>query len=442
MKLVSIKSELDALRALCHHDKLVSGTILASTDESYFYDDHSLEVYKAIKKQILETGEQPTFKSITEDPELSQTARDFFKKSTADIHTQEDAKKAAALLNKYRKVRYLYNMASNISQSFENNDVSIDKLIDQSSEMLMKARVTKSTEIEVLRFGYGNNSLSTIKDILFGENKDDLIPTGYKTYDDINGGLSRGGLTLIGGSTGAGKSVMAIDMAIKQAELGYRVVIVPLEMTKREVTGRMIANVTGTDALYVTQNHKLSPAEKDVAFKKMARWTKRVSKKGGAVYVYEPDRDIRIEEIYAEIATYAPDVVIIDYISLLAGADGDNQWLELGKFARLAKVNAKQTNRANILLCQVNQDGVVRYSRTMVEHANHAWVFVANQETKEAGILKIEQLKARNGRAFPFTLSIDYSKMRISDMAQGADVDMSLNNTMPEPAKNNLANDL
>ena len=51
-KIVSIKSELQVLRGLCHHDRGVSGSILAATDESYFYDEQNLiDRYEtAIKK--------------------------------------------------------------------------------------------------------------------------------------------------------------------------------------------------------------------------------------------------------------------------------------------------------------------------------------------------------------------------------------------------------
>ena len=125
---------------------------------------------------------------------------------------------------------------------------------------------------------------------------------------------------------------------------------------------------------------------------------------------------------------------------MLSGADSDDQWRQLGKIARTAKINAKNTNRVNILLCQVDQEGKIRYSRAISEHSNNSWVFVATQETKEAGILKIDQQKVRSGRAFPFTLKIAYDKMRISDMPQDS-IDVEVG-TIPEPVKNSFTSDL
>ena len=439
-KIVSVKAELDVLRGLCHPDRSVSGSIIASTDESYFFNPQSKEIYNAVLSKTRESGTPPSFKSIINDPEISAESIEFFRQSSADVQTKEDVKRAVNLLNKYRQLRCLFDLCTKTSQDLESSSIDIDKTIDYVSDMVNKARASRRVDIETLRFGKGNNSAALIKDILFGENKDDLIPTGYKTFDDINGGFPRGGLVTIGGSTGAGKSVMAVDLAIKQASMGYRVVIVPLEMTQRELTARMIANVTGIDALSITQNHKLSPQEKEVANKKMIAWAKKIAKIGGAVYIYEPDRDISIDEVYAEIASYDPDVCIIDYISLLSGADSDDQWRQLGKIARTAKINAKNTNRVNILLCQVDQEGKIRYSRAISEHSNNSWVFVATQETKEAGILKIDQQKVRSGRAFPFTLKIAYDKMRISDMPQDS-IDVEVG-TIPEPVKNSFTSDL
>lgn len=439
-KIVSVKAELTVLRGLCNPNRAVSGSIIASTDESYFFNEQSIEIYKAIISKTKESGNPPSFKSIIDDPEISKDAREFFRQSSADIQTKDDVKRQVDILNKYRQLRCLYQMCSVTAKELESDKVGIDALIDKASDLLNQARSSKKVDIETLRFGKGNNSSSLVQDILFGENKDDLIPTGYKTFDDINGGFPRGGLVTIGGSTGAGKSIMAVDLSIKLANMGYRVVIVPLEMTQRELTTRMIANVTGIDALLISQNHKMTPQEKESANKRMTAWMKKVAKIGGAVYIYEPDRDITIDEIYAEIACYDPDVCIIDYISLLAGADSEDQWRQLGKIARTAKINAKNSNRVNILLCQVDQEGKVRYSRAISEHSNSSWVFVATQETKEAGILKIDQQKARSGRAFPFTLKISYDKMRISDMPSDQ-VDVEIG-TIPEPVKSSLTSDL
>ena len=123
-----------------------------------------------------------------------------------------------------------------------------------------------------------------------------------------------------------------------------------------------------------------------------------------------------IEEIMSVISSYSCDCVIIDYISLLKGVDGDDMWRALGAVARYAKINAEVENRVNILLCQVGDDAKIRYARAISEHSSNSWIWVATREAKELGIMKIEQPKSRNSMAFPFSVKMDYEHMRIEDV--------------------------
>ena len=75
-------------------------------------------------------------------------------------------------------------------------------------------------------------------------------------------------------------------------------------------------------------------------------------------------------------------------------------------------------NRVNILLCQVNDEGKIRYARSISEHSNNSWIWVANKEAKETGIMRVEQPKARNSLAFPFLIKMDWQYMRIEEVAQ------------------------
>jgi len=51
-----------------------------------------------------------------------------------------------------------------------------------------------------------------------------------------------------------------------------------------------------------------------------------------------------------------------------------------------------------------------------VHNSNNCWIFVATKATRENEIINVEQLKARNGRLFDFTLSAKLDIMRIGDL--------------------------
>lgn len=411
-KLASPKVELAVLRGMCHKDKKVAGKLLANIDDSYFYSEESKEVYQSILRLRRENGDSPSYRLLIEDPEISTDARSHMRDSVSSIQTVEEAERASKLLNKYRQTRGLFNLSAYIAQQLKEAKLDIDGTLQKAATAVNVIRSKKSTDESFLHFGKNNNSLKMVKAILFEDNSEEIIPTGIEAFDEVSGGLSRGSLFTIGATSGGGKSVMASALAVNMASMGYKVLLVPLEMSKREMTARIMANVTKTNLTKILRQ-QFSGNDKNLLMKRFKRWLTKVNNKGGRYTIFKPDEDMNIEEIMASIAAYDTDVVIIDYISLLKGVDGDDQWLQLGATARYAKINAENNNRVNILLCQVGDDGKVRYARSISEHSSNSWVWTATKESKETGITKIEQPKSRNSLSFPFEVQFDYATMRV-----------------------------
>lgn len=226
--------------------------------------------------------------------------------------------------------------------------------------------------------------------------------------------------------------VATTQMAINMATNGYKVVVVPLEMSKVEMTARFIANRAQLDVTRILQ-HRLTENEQGLAFNKYAKWVKKVKKRGGRLTVFKPLEDLSIEEVFSAVNAYDADVVLIDYISLLKGADSDDAWQKLGAMARLAKINAEATNRVNILLCQVSEDGKIRYARSISEHSTNSMIWNAKKEErqKEIGRITVEQPKSRNSRSFPFDIGVHWAHMSVVDVEQADGV-----GDVPEPMDN------
>lgn len=414
VKIQSPRAEKIVLRGMLSRDKKVAGTLLAQVDETYFSSEQSLEVYDLIKKHTKDSGESPTFKLILQDPDLSGDSKTFLKESSAEaqLETVSDARKAVKILNKYRQRRGLYNIGATISEQLQRSKMDAEKVLDEVAVAVSATRAGKATTDSFYHFGRKNNTIGLIRNLLYGERRDTLIPTGIEPFDEMAGGLPRGGLFIIGASTGGGKSVSASALAINMANKGYKVLLVPLEMSADEMAARITANVTKTPLKKVIQQ-KWEPGEAEVVEKRMIKWMKKLKKRGGQYTIFKPPTDVSIDDVFASIATYDYDVCIIDYISLLKGVSGDDQWQALGAVARQAKINAETNNRVNVLLCQVSEEGKVRYARAITEHANNAWLWVASEESKETGITRITQAKARNSSTAPFYVKIDYAHMRM-----------------------------
>lgn len=412
MRLARPSVELAVLRGACNKDKRIAGTILGQIDDSYFHFPESVEVYHAIRKHMKDSGESPTYRLLLDDPVLSEGARQHLRDSEAVVTTIPEANKAVASLNKYRQARSLFNIAASINDSMQAPRVDIDQLLEQTSLSLSDARSRKSSKQAFVHFGTNNNSLGRIKSILYDDRSEQIIPSTIQAFDEVAKGFTRGSLVTIGANSGGGKSLMANAMALGMAMLGYRVLVVPLEMTEDEMTCRAMANITGYDLTSIlTQG--LATGEKELAEKRMKRWMRKVREAGGRYTIYKPEEDMTLEEVYAATSAFEYDVTILDYISLLKGTDGEDMWRALGSTARYGKINAGAENRLNILLCQVDETGKIRYSRALSEHSNNSWVWVASPEDKESGIMEIDQPKSRNSRRFKFKVRMDYAHMRV-----------------------------
>lgn len=362
-------------------------------------------------------GKTPTFKLMLEDPELSEESLDHFRDSSATIQTIQEANKAAQILNRYRQKRGLVNLVADISQNLKKSKIDVDDLLHRTANAINVVRARKASNEDFIHFGKNNSSMSVVREILYGDRSEDVIPTGIEAFDSVSGGFSRGALVTLAANSGGGKSILSSALAVKMVTRGYKVVLVPLEMSKEEMTCRIMANVTNTD-FSLLWLQKLSTADRERVEEKFKKWIKKCKKKGGRYTIYKPKEDQTIEETYASINAFDCDVCIIDYISLLKGVDGDDQVKALGRVARYGKINAENTNRVNVLVCQLNDDGKIKYSRAITEHSANCWAFTATKETKETGITKVEQPKSRNSLAFPFMIRIDYATMRVYSVDQ------------------------
>jgi replicative DNA helicase len=363
------------------------------------------------------------------DPELSEETRErLVKHEIGKISDRKEALRHIRVLNKYRQLRGLYELSDNLTKKLKKDKVSVDELLDQAGLDLANLRQVRSQDAVIVRFGKGNNSTALVKSLL-EKDRQDFLPTCFDDFDRKNGGIGWGNLFTIGGTSGAGKSALASQFAINWSELGEHVCVVPLEMTEREMTARVMANASGLDVTKILFN-KLSPKEKRLYLKAYRKFVKIRKKEGGTLSFFKPKSDMTIEEILACTYVLGPRVVIIDYISLLKGTDGDDQWRQLGAIARYCKVYAEAHNMIIVLLCQVNEDGRIRYAQAIKEHSNYCWTFVGTKESREAEIFNIGQLKARNGELFDFTLKAILRCMRIRSLSdEERDINQSRKNT-------------
>lgn len=429
-KINSPKTEIAVLRGICSKNLKLSAHLLASLNEDHFSSKSTKDIFNYVREFARENKEIPSLKLLAETVELSKESKQLLRDGRLGprIRTKADCQVALTTLDEHRKMRVVNEIGLLVSESLSDTERPADEVLKQAAELLASSKTRHANADEISTFGLKGDSLDLVKTVLKGKSIGQVIPTGYKAFDDENGGMFAGSLFIFGANSGAGKSHLSVSMALNMVSMGYKVVIVPLEMSKEEMVARMVANIAQVDSRMINTG-KLTRKQQRAAYRKFKAWEKACAEKGGWFMVYRPDRDVSIEETYEVVDAFNPDVCLIDYVTLLKEDAKKEQWKHLSDVARYAKINAESNKRLNILVAQINDDGTMRYSRALTEHANNSWVWLATEETKQQGVLKIKQAKARNHSDFPFTLGIEYKFSQVSDLENSGDrLDISSSN--------------
>jgi replicative DNA helicase len=204
-KLYSAKTEAIAIRALCSRDTTVAGYVFSMVDEGYFYNKEAVEAYRKIHTSITRKGTPPAFRLLCEDVSLSEDARSFISNADTAIKGLSQAEQLVTTLDKYRKTRGMYKLAAGILNKLEGSSIDVDSTLEMISRRVAKISTKRSLEDTIWHIGRDSNIRSIIEELLYGENNDNVIPTGLKTFDTVNGGFFRSALVVVGGSSGAGK---------------------------------------------------------------------------------------------------------------------------------------------------------------------------------------------------------------------------------------------
>lgn len=417
MKLFNTETEMLALIAILKHkDKIASAQLFANLTDDFFQDDVSKSIFKRIRNLAKKEGELPVYFDLIGDPLLTKDQQDELKAyGSKKIKSKDlDPNKIYFKLDLLRKTRILFDLSANTLETLDGDKVDIQKLLEDVSQELARATASQVNLQNMVQIGHKDNSKDLFEDILSPQ-KLDYIPTGFYTFDEVNGGLLPGALFVVAANSGGGKSTMANQLAINLAQGGYKVRMIPLEMTKREMMQRVISNISGiTLTKFIKGN--LTDREKKVARKKWKAFNKECTRLKGQYNIWDPEEDVSMEQILNIVKPFNDDVVIIDYIGLLKGVDGDNAWQALGSVARQAKVWAKNNNKVVVLLAQLSDEGAIRYSKAIKDHASLMWTWTFTDENRESGIIDIVQQKARNQDPFDFQLGIEFKNMHIFDL--------------------------
>lgn len=420
VKLVNQPLELETLKAICSGDKAIASGLLGSLDESWFYTECAVKAFQRIKFIARERTEIISWLELITDPTLSEEHREILSSYKKQPSESLNIKGLLKNLGDFRKARKLQGIAEKIQQQMLGDSINVDEVLVDVNQQLLSARTGKDISQCFTRIGANSNTSDKLKKMLRGELQR-YYPTGFKGWDNKNEGVAKGKIGILAATSGGGKSLCANQLALNFATNNIRTCIVPLEMSADDMLHRFLANKTDLNMTDITKAKDLTEQARKKAYQTFKAFERKLDETGTSIELYNPDTDITMEDCLMTLQPFEFNVIIIDYIGLLKGVDGEAQWQKLMDAVRFAKRWAETNQVSVIILAQLSDDMIIRYSKGMKEHADFMWSWNAgkmNEAEDGTKILKIEPQKGRNQAQDTFYLKVDYKKMSMVDATE------------------------
>ena len=417
VKVQSTLLELRILKTLSNSNKKQLSKLVRVLHPKCFQSPLASEIYTRLMTLARDRGVVIGWDELAVDPALSQTTRKKIESFTKpSIKNNDKLDRSINTLLKYRKMRAMYDAGQHIFKTLQSDKVDADALMLESQGLLNEAAFSQETDSWFIDIGGSDvKARRAIRQLLM-DSTANYIPTGLKAFDELNIGIPRGTFFVIQTNSGGGKSVMANQMCGNMAAQGARVCLVPLEMTSDENLRRHVAARTDTDMGKVINTKRLLKSEKRKIERYWMRYHYQIKKSKGLLSIFAPKEDMTIEDILFTLKPRNYDVVIIDYIGLLKGTDGDDQAKKLGAAGRFCKRFADIHNMCIGVCAQLSEDNKVRYSRAINEHSGLSFSWQYDKVAKESHIIKVELPKSRNQNSRPFYMQEQFEFMRFGDI--------------------------
>jgi replicative DNA helicase len=177
------------------------------------------------------------------------------------------------------------------------------------------------------------------------------VQTFYSAIDNIIMGLPPGALITMASRPGMGKSALALNVLKRQGENGIPTGIATMEMTKEELTMRLLAMESGVSTDYLKSGTLGTMGIKNV---------KQSAEKLRSIPIYMDDSSSNSLFGLASFARrlkaeYDIKVLVVDYLQLMDTQRGENRNIEIGMLTRGLKKLAGELHIPIVAISQLNR---------------------------------------------------------------------------------------
>ncbi len=229
------------------------------------------------------------------------------------------------------------------------------------------------------------------------------IPTGFDTLDLATGGIQPGHYWVIAGRTGKGKTWMMVRAAVTAMLMGFKVQYFSLEQGRHQIALRVHTFLSSEAGKEVFLHTDLQHAKgfRLVQYKKFLKNLK--DEVSGKFFINDTSRGLVSPlTIAAAIERVKPDIVFVDYLTLMATPAGED-WQGVAKLSESIKRIAEQYQLPVVVAAQINRQGTGS-EPPLSEHLSRSDAIgqdadaVVTLAQKSMSVTKMRLAKYRHGR--------------------------------------------
>ena len=317
-------------------------------EELFFYEEHKLIIGAILSLYKKDKGTD--YLSVSDELDrqgvLDYIGGDNYLTRVRKAHQNKEY--FSQYLEELKELAYkriVVEASENLVESLESGD-DINTCLDKFERATERLNASEEDNTLASSLGEIFEELSTGKKI----NK---VKTGISIIDKCTNGIAPSELITIGAKSGVGKSALSIRIAINMFNAGKKILIVSREMSKKQVTERILLSHSGvTKEAYenrdFTDNDWVRIVETMEAFT-----TNRI---------IIDDKISTISEIKQAVRKHKPDVLIVDYVQLLTPSNPrDSRERQVADISRELKKMTSDFDMIVIQLTQLAEKGLGNY---------------------------------------------------------------------------------
>lgn len=244
------------------------------------------------------------------------------------------------------------------------------------------------------------------------------IPFGFPTLDHWTGGIQPHEFVTAAAFSGVGKSTMLRAIAFNIYSMPEDIVVLYLTLEEQGKAILRKFDAMAADLTYQKLKQLgLEPEDVDRWREKAAAVRKKMD--GKDIIVLDKIRGCTPDKVSAETIKHKPDIVFVDYLSLMRSSSPNRQtsmWQTLTEITQDMKQNARVLEIPIIAAAQTNRssrkDGAdldnIGYSLSVVQDSDIVLGLHANDEMKDDKLMEVVVRKNREGRLGKFSCVWDH----------------------------------